>query len=69
MANLPDIGVAKKLNPRNINHIPPVQFFVRFPSLPSGFAETRDLEHICEDGHKLLPVHFWMDTIWFFLLQ
>ena len=43
-ANLPDIGVAQKFNPRDIIHIPAVKFFVRL-----------DLSQICLflDGHEL----------------
>jgi hypothetical protein len=44
MANLPDIGVARKFYPRNIKHMPAVKFFARL-----------DLDQICLflDGHKL----------------
>jgi hypothetical protein len=33
MADLPDIGVREKLNPRNINPMPAVKFFARVPYL------------------------------------
>jgi hypothetical protein len=46
MANFPDIGVARKFNPRNINHMPAVQFFVRLDFHPIG-----DSAHPFLDGH------------------
>jgi len=44
MADFPAIGVARKFNPRNIDHMPAVKVFVRL-----------DLDQICLflDGHQM----------------
>jgi hypothetical protein len=73
-------SLREKFNPWNINHIPAiagqlcclsqgtatlsVKFFVRLPSSPGGYAETRDLEQIYLflDGHDLIflePFKAW----------